>query len=289
MNNIISLSNICYSAPGIREKEILNKISISIKEHSMTGIIGESGSGKTTLAKVISGILKPDSGTIENGKGMNIQLLFQNSEELINPYRKVNSILEDISEEKDDIEKACTILNIGTELLSRKGKTLSGGERQRVGLARILISKPDLIILDEPFSAQDPESINTFTRLFKKINSELGTTFLIISHSIEPLKNLADYIFVMNNGRIIESASTETLFTSPLHPYTKYLLDKGITNPAGTAPENTASSPCSFYRLCGNKIDSCKDGITEITYDDRYVLCNNNVTYKGINESGRES
>lgn len=283
MNKIAILSDICYSISspfhsGSKDKIILQNVSIGLAENSITGLIGESGCGKTTLAKIIAGIIAPSSGTITISEGTNIQLLFQNSEELIHPYRKVISILKDVSKDKQEIETICGILGIEPKLLGQKGISLSGGERQRVGLARILLNKPGLILLDEPFSAQDNDSQLQLIDLFRGINEKYNSSLLIISHNIEPIKNLAKEVIVMHKGRVVESGDTLSIFKNPMHPYTQFLLraeSYSLKREEMHSNGTDLSASCSFYNNCQYKSDECINSVKCSTFEKRTVFCNN--------------
>lgn len=217
-----------------KEKVILDGINFSVNENDILGIAGESGSGKTTLAKLLSGILKPTKGTIElkSGTERDVQILFQNSGEIINPLRKVKKILTDtikINKKKgNDFEAGLSgilkILNLKEELLERRGGDLSGGEQQRVALARLLIVNPKILILDEPFAAQDYESQKNILEILRKIQSQFGLTLIIISHDLKALRNIAEKIIIMRNGRIVEAGPAEKVLNYPVHSYTKFLL-----------------------------------------------------------------
>ncbi len=258
MNTLLSLENISYKVKSRRvfdfdnkEKSILQNISFSLEVGHKLGIAGESGSGKTTLAKIIAGAIIPTEGKIifspHNKKNKMrtspIQILFQNNGEILNPYRKINNILEEaisirnnfknhtdmekIIEEKERILKA---VNFSKELLNRKGYELSGGEQQRAALARLLAAKPELLILDEPFSAQDPESQLNLLNLFNKINSDMKITIICIAHNLQILNKLCDKILIIYKGEIVEQGSTSNIFSSPQHSYTKFLLNAGKYN-----------------------------------------------------------
>lgn len=240
MSLLLKAESVSYS---IESKEILNDVSFAINKGEVIGIAGESGSGKTTLAKILTGITRQTSGSIAfNGKAKKrispIQILFQNTGEIINPFRHVNAMVSDviktrmreqgIAPTKENItaemKKIFTEVNLEEHLWYRKGKELSGGEQQRVALARILASEPELMILDEPFSAQDPDSQQRFLSLFKKINLELGVTMICISHDVKLLKELCSRIIIIYNGKIVEEADSEELLTNPKHPYTQFLI-----------------------------------------------------------------
>ena len=210
MNILLKVENVFYSPKGWelfkrnkKHNAIIKDISFDVNQGSVLGIVGESGSGKTTLAKVICGILRHEKGNIifkggkENIRTNTIQILFQNTNELINPLRKVGAILNEAYPDKKKLSDICKLLDIPENQFYKFGNQLSGGERQRVGLARILSAEPELLILDEPFSAQDPESQINFLELFKKIKEELGITIICISHDIKLLKQFTDNILVL--------------------------------------------------------------------------------------------
>ena len=246
MNKLVEIKNLNYSVSSNsiltkgEEKIILNNISFEVKANEIIGITGESGSGKTTLIKLIAGILKPSSGKIkfvplkewQNLKVNPVQILFQNNNEILNPFRFIEDIVEeaillrnkgkiDIDSEK---QKIFNSVGFKDELRRRKGFELSGGEQQRAAISRILAAKPELLILDEPFSAQDVESQLNLLNLFKKINEEFNLTMICVAHNLKILRKLADRIFVMYNGEIVESGNTEDIFNSPQNDYTKFLL-----------------------------------------------------------------
>jgi len=244
---LIQLNNISYSVKDEQlslskgtTADILFDISFSVHEKEVSGICGESGGGKSTLAKLIAGIIKPTSGELilNNKLSANknnpkaIQILFQNNSDLINPYRKVGDVIDEaikfsginnisVGEMKG---KLFETLNINQELTERRGYELSGGERQRVALARLLAVKPKVLILDEPFSAQDVTSQLNFVEVLKRLNEEFGVTMICISHDLKILRKFTHRVIVLQNGRIVEIAETSKIFATPEHPYTKFLL-----------------------------------------------------------------
>jgi peptide/nickel transport system ATP-binding protein len=219
------------------EKVILNDITFQTERGEIMGIAGESGSGKTTLAKIIAGIIKPQSRSVyfdfkePESKVNPVQLLFQNNSDIINPYRRVEDTIKETlikkygkEELNQRFKKITEELNIPESLLRRRGLELSGGEKQRAALARAIAAGPELLILDEPFSAQDPESQLNLLYLFRKINKDLGITLICISHHTRILRKLCDYFIIMNDGNIVEKGSAEDIFQNPLHPYTRWLI-----------------------------------------------------------------
>ncbi|MCF6271352.1 MAG: ATP-binding cassette domain-containing protein [Melioribacteraceae bacterium] len=229
---MIELKNIFYSPPkdllfSKNDKIILSNISFTIEQGDIFGVIGESGAGKTTLGKIVGGILKAPSGVISyNSVSMDeIQILFQNSSELINPYRKVRSLLTDTTNgDADKINNLIESVKLYESVLEKYSFQLSGGERQRIALARILATNPKLLIIDEPFSAQDFESQLNLMELFNELNCNTGLTILCISHDLEIMKKFTNKLVVMKDGVIVENGLTSKVVTNPNHKYTKFLF-----------------------------------------------------------------
>jgi ABC-type dipeptide/oligopeptide/nickel transport system ATPase subunit len=252
---LLKAENICFSVEekqgwNLKKelKQILKGISFDVIKGSILGISGESGSGKTTLAKILTGILTPTSGKITfssstpnnsrtspvrlgSAKPRQVQILFQNNGEILNPFRIIEDIITEallINNKKINVEtereKVFKSVNFPEHLWKRRGFELSGGEMQRAALARILAVKPELLLLDEPFSAQDIESQQNLLGLFLDINKNLGITMICISHNLKLLRKLTDEVIIMYNGEIVEKGKTKELLSEPKHPYTKFLL-----------------------------------------------------------------
>jgi peptide/nickel transport system ATP-binding protein len=238
MNQLLKVENVSYYID--KEKPILNNISFALNKGEILGIAGESGSGKTTLGKIIAGLISPSTGKIifnqppgwRNTKTSPIQMLFQNNGEILNPFRSINSILKEALLLKHgnnkDIQKESNriflSLDIKENLQNRKGYELSGGEQQRGALARLLAVEPELLILDEPFSAQDPDSQFNFLKLFQKINKESGLTLICISHNLRILKEFCSNLLIIYKGSIVERGDCNSIFSKPEHPYTRFLF-----------------------------------------------------------------
>lgn len=239
--NLLEVKNICYFSNDNSNVEILSDISFKVNEGLILGIIGESGGGKTTLGLILAGILNQSSGEIFLNdlpaknlmKNKDIQILLQNKGELINPFRRVSAILKEAFElkgRKSESESELKMLDIleklelKKDILNRKGYELSGGEQQRIALARILAVEPKILILDEPFSAQDIESESIIIELLKKLNAEFGLTIICISHDIKILNYFSEKLIVLHKGKIIENGNTKTVLNHPTHPFTKFLV-----------------------------------------------------------------
>jgi NitT/TauT family transport system ATP-binding protein len=203
---MIEIKNLTFSYDKVAPT--LKDVSLSIAPNSFTVLVGASGSGKTTLLRLVAGLLSTRTGSIDvRGK---VGMVFQNGALL--PWRTAqeNIVLPLIAEgvkEKDTNKKALTALSrVGLEHLADKyPRELSGGERQRVGIARALAIEPDILLLDEPFSALD---INTAERLrgdLLKIWQELKLTVLMVSHSVEEATELAQTVYALKNGQLKEA------------------------------------------------------------------------------------
>ncbi|MFN3874236.1 MAG: ATP-binding cassette domain-containing protein, partial [Ignavibacterium sp.] len=199
------------------KKIILQNLSFEVLENEILSIAGESGSGKTTLAKILAEILKPTFGEVKyflqnefySKKISPVQMLFQNNGELINPYRSVQSVLNEVIQKagKHAIVKSSDelleLFALPKDIKQQKGYSLSGGQQQRIALARILAVNPQIIILDEPFSAQDKDSVENLITIIKNIKGIFGKTFICISHDLRSLRKISDRFIIMKDGKII--------------------------------------------------------------------------------------
>jgi ABC-type glutathione transport system ATPase component len=244
MNNLLlKCKNITYEVSeenifGKTRKVILENISFEIYRNEILSIAGESGSGKTTLGKIISGISEPTKGNIEfyfqpnhsNKRISPAQILFQNNNELINPYRTVESILSEAINKAGDnaivnsVDELLKLFSLPDSIKKQKGYTLSGGQQQRVAFARILAVNPQLIILDEPFSAQDSSSVENLISIINKIRNSFNNSIVCISHDIKILKNISDRILIMKDGKIVEAGDAQQIFSNPANEYTHFLI-----------------------------------------------------------------
>lgn len=224
--------------------------NIDVKSGEIVALIGESGSGKTTLASILSGIENPDKGEIIFGdrlvKGNNftsvengMQMVFQDpfsalneklsiKEAISEPLKIMKKSSEDFLE--DEIKKVLGEVQLpaSDKFMNRKCYTLSGGQRQRVSLARSLIVKPKILIADEISSMLDPSTQANVLRLLKKLQNEKGFSMLYITHDLAVARKIADRIYVMSKGEIVENGTVSKIFANPQHEYTKKLIGEGL-------------------------------------------------------------
>ncbi len=229
----------------------LNGVSLTVDRGECLGLVGESGCGKTTLSKVIMRAIEASSGeVIFNDAGVasdllalnnkqltplrrKIQYVFQDPYSSLNPRMTVGNIIAEplvvhnIGTAESRRETALDLLRLvglGTEHMNRYPHSFSGGQRQRIGIARALALSPDVLICDEPVSALDVSIQAQILNLLKDLQTELGLTYIFISHNLAVVDYVADRIAVMCAGNLVELAPREVLFRNPMHPYTKALM-----------------------------------------------------------------
>ena len=223
-------------------------ISIDLHPGEVLGLVGESGCGKSTFSRALMQIIPPTSGRVEfmgqNLVGLsrsqlqlqrrNFQMIFQDPHACLNPMMTVGRGIADpliihglatASEAKQMVHSMLTRVGLTpADYYHRYPSDLSGGQQQRVAIARALITKPKLVICDEPVSMLDASVQAQVLELMLELKNELELTYLFITHDLWVARYLCDRIAVMNNGKIVELEPTEKLFNSPQHPYTKTLL-----------------------------------------------------------------
>lgn len=227
----------------------VENVSFQIYPGETYGLVGESGSGKSTIGRSIIRLYDPTAGKILfdgtdiSGKmGTNenhllrtqMQMIFQDPMASLNPRKKIGDIIGeglDIhhlylnrSERAEKIQDILAKVGLAPEHASRYPHQFSGGQRQRVGIARALIMNPKLIIADECISALDVSIQAQVVNLMKDIQQETGTAYLFIAHDLSMVKYISDRIGVLHLGHLLETGTTEEIFSNPIHPYTRSLL-----------------------------------------------------------------
>lgn len=226
---------------------VLENISCQLRRGETLAVVGESGSGKSTLARCIAGLLPTSLGMISFDKNRlersykkrskeelrRIQLVYQLPDVALNPRQTVGEIIgrpmkfyfgmHDVPREKE-VARMLDLIGLPRDFASRLPGALSGGQKQRVCIARALAAKPDLIICDEVTSALDPLVAEEILKLLKSLQSELGLSYLFITHDLGVVRRLADRTLVMQRGKIVEQGQTTEIFQPPFHPYTEELV-----------------------------------------------------------------
>ena len=219
-------------------------ISLQIFRGEALGLIGESGCGKSTFSRVVMHLIPPTEGQVfYNGKPVTgkdimefrrrVQMVFQDPYSSLDPRMNVRDIIEEplrvhtnlSAEEKlTVVKKVLEQIELPAETLEKYPHEFSGGQRQRIGIARVLVTDPELLVCDEPVSALDVSIQASILNLFKQMQRERGLSYLFISHDLSVVKHLCDRIAVMYLGRIVELAEKKELFANTLHPYTQALM-----------------------------------------------------------------
>ena len=226
----------------------VDNVSFSLETNKVLGLVGESGSGKSTCALIAMKLLEATEGDIlinnNNITNLNLQelkkyrkemqIVFQDSYASLDPMMTISKIIiepfiiHNMYSKNERNEIALDLLEkvgLNKTYSNRYPHELSGGERQRVSIARALALKPDILVADEPTSALDVCVKAQVINLLQDLQDEMGLSILFISHELNVLRSLADKITVMYRGRVVEEAPTEEIFSNPIHPYTKSLLE----------------------------------------------------------------
>ena len=249
LNPLIEIDglNVFYTMPSINflkknRFHAVKDVSLNIYKNTTIGLVGESGSGKSTLGKAIANLINFDGKIAFNGQEIaksskdikkHIQIVFQDPYGSLSPRMTVGEIVGEglgvhfrlsKKESTSRIDKVLT--DVGIELSSKNKypHEFSGGQRQRIAIARSLIMNPAFMILDEPTSALDRSIQIQVINLLKDIQDEYKLTYLFISHDLKVIRSMSDYIFVMKDGKIVESGISSDVFEYPKEKYTKKLL-----------------------------------------------------------------
>jgi oligopeptide/dipeptide ABC transporter ATP-binding protein len=222
-------------------------VSFDVRREETFGIVGESGCGKSTLARCILRLIEPSGGSVRLGgtdvgalsaaelrrMRLRMQMVFQDPYSSLDPRMSVQAIVEEglaihgIDTRPQRAQRAREMLElvgITREQMSRKPHEFSGGQRQRIGVARALVLHPELVVLDEPISALDVSVQAQVLNLLRRLQQQLGLTYVFIVHDLSVAEYFCDRVAVLYLGAVMEIGDRESLFRQPLHPYTVSLL-----------------------------------------------------------------
>ncbi|RKM54858.1 ABC transporter ATP-binding protein [Butyrivibrio sp. X503] len=271
----------------------VNDVSFKVYPGETYGLVGESGSGKSTIGRSIIRLYDPTSGKVTfdgnviSGKlskstkdklRVQMQMIFQDPMASLNPRKKIKDIIgegldihhsyKNKQEREEKIEAILAKVGLAKEHADRYPHQFSGGQRQRVGIARALIQNPKLVIADECISALDVSIQAQVVNLMKDIQEETGTAYLFIAHDLSMVKYISDRIGVLHLGHLLETGTTEEIFSNPIHPYTKSLLS-AIPVPNPEFEKNRVSVNYD-YKTSGIDYDLGTEHLVDGTH---YVKC----------------
>jgi peptide/nickel transport system ATP-binding protein len=233
--------------------QALKDVSFQLTAGKSMGIVGESGSGKSTLARLVMALEKPTQGKVFfNGKDLNalpqgqlrlarsdFQMVFQDPYGSLDPRQKVLRIVTEplhstlnsgsghalsAQDLKDRAAFALTEVGLRASDLDKYPHEFSGGQRQRIAIARALITRPSLIVADEPVSALDVSVQAQVLNLMMDLQDRFGLSYLFVSHDLAVINLMCDDVIVLQHGQVVEAGSAEEIFQRPQHPYTQALL-----------------------------------------------------------------
>ncbi|MET3293173.1 UNVERIFIED_CONTAM: oligopeptide/dipeptide ABC transporter ATP-binding protein [Brevibacillus sp. OAP136] len=271
----------------------VDDVSFTIRQGETLGLVGESGCGKSTTGRAIMQLVKPTAGEIRfAGKSLaalparelrqnrrHLQMVFQDPFSSLNPRLTVKEILDeplkahrlgDARERTEKIRQIMEVCGLDHTYTNRYAHEFSGGQRQRIGIARALILQPQLVVADEPVSALDVSIQSQILNLMQDLQETFGLTYLFISHDLGVVRHICNRVGVMYLGRMAELGTTEALFSNPLHPYTRTLLnaipvpdprkrkERIVLQGDVPSPVNPPAG-CAFWGRCPNVMEMCKE------------------------------
>lgn len=311
-----------WSSRKAENLNALSEVSLVIDKGEAVGLVGESGAGKSTLAAIAAGLTDPTSGTVrisgieESGsrresrrrRARTIQLIWQDAVGSLNPRMRVGKAVAEplqihhlaVGQALDDeVNRLLSEVDLKPELAKRYPHEISGGEAQRVVIARALALNPKLLICDEPASALDARLKVQLAELLMRLRRERGLAFLIIAHDLALVGRMTERLYVMYQGRIVESGPTAQVLSSPLHPYTRLLVSSDpsmpgwgealLGNTRGAAHDNLLEEyrlngiggagprkeACCFAPKCAEQTATCRQVKPSLTKagKERWVAC----------------
>ncbi len=290
------------------EVKAVDDVSFYVNKGETLGIVGESGCGKSTTGRLLMRLIEASDGRVVfedkeitsmskselRKTRRDIQMVFQDPYASLNPRHSIEQILEEPlivhgigtkEERKKQVKEMLEVVGLSSYHAKRYPHQFSGGQRQRIGIAKALMTRPKLIIADEPVSALDVSIQAQVLNLMKDIQKEFQLTYIFIAHDLGVVRHISNRVGVMYLGRLIELAESEELYENPKHPYTQALLSAvPIPDPdmkretiliQGELPSpSNPPSGCAFHTRCAQCMDICKTTRPEEhNLNGHYVAC----------------
>lgn len=304
-NILLSAKNVSKSYGGLN---VINDVDITLFREESVGLVGESGCGKSTLSRLLTGLEKPDSGSIlldgepvgkkwvSKGR-CRANVVFQNPLNSFDGKMTIGKCLAEAmhytnsyprAETDRRIKQALEMVELDTSYAERYASQLSGGECQRAAIARAILTRPQLFVCDEITSALDVFVQSQLLELLRKLKCQLHCTYLFISHDLTLVASTCERVYVMYCGTIVEQGAVSDIIKNPLHPYTKRLLscaeffsipERGKKEKAGDLDtvccmQEKRPRGCRFAPSCPRKTQRCENEVPRLRHTgERQVAC----------------
>jgi oligopeptide/dipeptide ABC transporter ATP-binding protein len=327
---LLEVNGLVVEFPGRRGRKptrAVDDVTLAIGTRETVGLVGESGAGKSTIGRAVLGLVPVTSGTIAfagaditNARGEDrrrlgreLQVVFQDPYSSLNPTRTIGQTLGESVRAHEKVGKAhldelvrgiLERVGLPADAARRYPTQFSGGQRQRIAIARALISRPRLVICDEPVTALDLSIQAQILNLLRDLQSELDLSYLFVAHDLAVVRHVAHRVIVLYRGAIVEQGPTEEVYAHPRHPYTQALLDAmPVPDPrlqrerreaqrrrrSGLRGSGSSGQGCAFAARCPHAIDVCdvRRPLQERTPQGTWVACHRwPELAPGIEQSG---